>query len=61
LPLMNKNPQILPLSQRLIIKQKELLTRDVYIKDLLDKGASRAKIIAETTMKEVREKMGLTI
>ena len=42
-------------------KQKELQTRDVYIKDLLDKGASRAKIIAETTMKEVREKMGLSV
>ncbi len=40
-------------------KQKELQTRDVYVKDILTKGASRAKIIAETTMKEVREKMGL--
>lgn len=40
-------------------KRKELLTRDVYVKELLNKGASRAKIIAETTMKEVREKMGL--
>ena len=40
-------------------KQKELQTRDVYVKDILAKGAARAKIIAETTMKEVREKMGL--
>ena len=40
-------------------KQKELQTRDVYVKEILAKGASRAKIIAETTMKEVREKMGL--
>lgn len=40
-------------------KQKELQTRDVYVKEILNKGASRAKIIAETTMKEVREKMGL--
>lgn len=40
-------------------KQKELLTRDVYVKEILSKGAGRAKIIAETTMKEVREKMGL--
>jgi tryptophanyl-tRNA synthetase len=40
-------------------KQKELQTRDVYVKDILEKGANRAKIIAETTMKEVREKMGL--
>jgi tryptophanyl-tRNA synthetase len=40
-------------------KQKELQTRDVYVKEILNKGASRAKIIAETTMKEVRSKMGL--
>jgi tryptophanyl-tRNA synthetase len=40
-------------------KQKELQTRDVYVKEILNKGASRARIIAETTMKEVREKMGL--
>ncbi|MCX6722367.1 MAG: tryptophan--tRNA ligase [Candidatus Staskawiczbacteria bacterium] len=40
-------------------KQKELQTRDVYVKDILSKGASRARIIAETTMKEVRSKMGL--
>jgi hypothetical protein len=40
-------------------KEKELLTRDVYVKDILTKGAARARIIAETTMKEVREKMGL--
>ena len=40
-------------------KQKELQTRDVYVKDILDKGSSRAKTIAETTMQEVRQKMGL--
>lgn len=40
-------------------KRKELQTRDVYIKEILNKGASRAKIIAENTMKEVRSKMGL--
>jgi tryptophanyl-tRNA synthetase len=40
-------------------KQKELSTRDIYVKGILSKGASQAKIIAETTMKEVREKMGL--
>jgi tryptophanyl-tRNA synthetase len=40
-------------------KRKELQTRDVYIKEILAKGSIRAKIIAETTMKEVREKMGL--
>jgi len=40
-------------------KQKELATRDVYVKDILEKGASRARIIAEATMQEVRSKMGL--
>ncbi|MDP3882461.1 MAG: tryptophan--tRNA ligase [Candidatus Staskawiczbacteria bacterium] len=41
-------------------KQKELLTRDVYVQEMLAKGAARAKILAETTMKEVRSKMGLS-
>jgi len=40
-------------------KQKELETRGVYIKEILDKGAARARIIAKTTMEEVRSKMGL--
>jgi tryptophanyl-tRNA synthetase len=40
-------------------KQKELQTRDVYVKDILSKGAARARIIAQSTMQEVREKMGL--
>lgn len=40
-------------------KQKELETRDVYVKDILQKGASRAQIIAQTTMQEVKQKMGL--
>jgi len=41
-------------------KQKELQTRDVYVKEMLNKGASRAKIIAQSTMQEVRSKMGLS-
>jgi tryptophanyl-tRNA synthetase len=41
-------------------KQVELQTRDIYVKEILNKGASRAKIIAETTMSEVRSKMGLS-
>jgi tryptophanyl-tRNA synthetase len=40
-------------------KQKELLSREVYVKEILNKGKSRASIIAQTTMQEVREKMGL--
>jgi tryptophanyl-tRNA synthetase len=41
-------------------KQKELMTRDVYVKEILKNGASRAETIAKTTMQEVREKMGLS-
>lgn len=41
-------------------KQKELQSREVYIKEILEKGQDRARIIAETTMLEVRSKMGLT-
>ncbi len=40
-------------------KQKELQTRDVYVKEILSRGASRAKTIAEATIKETKEKMGL--
>lgn len=40
-------------------KQKELQTRDVYVKEILSKGASRAEAIAKLTMQEVRSKMGL--
>jgi len=40
-------------------KQKELLTREVYVDEILKNGKSRAEVIARTTMQEVREKMGL--
>lgn len=40
-------------------KQKELLQREVYVKDILDKGAERARVIAQSTMQDVRKKMGL--
>lgn len=40
-------------------KQKELLSRDVYVQEILNKGKARAQTIAQTTMQEVREKMGL--
>ncbi len=40
-------------------KQKELLSKDAYVQEILTKGAARAEILAETTMKEVHEKMGL--
>lgn len=41
-------------------KQKELLTREVYVQEILKQGQSRAQTIAQLTMKEVRQKMGLT-
>ncbi|MBI2054204.1 MAG: tryptophan--tRNA ligase [Candidatus Staskawiczbacteria bacterium] len=40
-------------------KQKELLSREVYVKEILNKGKSRAQTIAHATMQEVRSKMGL--
>jgi len=40
-------------------KRKELLNREVYVREILNKGEKRAKIIAQSTMKEVRQKMGL--
>lgn len=41
-------------------KRKELLSREVYVQETLKLGARRAKIIAESTIQEVRKKMGLT-
>ncbi len=40
-------------------KQKELLTREVYVQEILKQGQVRAQNIAQSTMQEVREKMGL--
>lgn len=40
-------------------KKKELLKREVYIREILNQGAERAKIIAQSTMEKVRKKMGL--
>ena len=40
-------------------KRKELLSREVYIKEILNQGAKRAEIIAQSTIQEVRKKMGL--
>lgn len=40
-------------------KKKELLTREVYVKEILNQGAKRAQSIAQSTMQEVRKKMGL--
>lgn len=40
-------------------KRKELLAREVYVEEILKQGAKRARVIAQSTMQEVREKMGL--
>lgn len=40
-------------------KRKELLSRRVYVKEILEQGRKRAQVIAQSTMKEVRQKMGL--
>lgn len=41
-------------------KKKELLSREVYIKEILTRGRKRAETIAQTTMADVRKKMGLS-
>lgn len=42
-------------------KKKELLTREIYIQEILNRGAKRAESIAQSTMQDVRKKMGLLI
>jgi len=40
-------------------KQKELSLREVYVEEILKQGQRRALIIAQETIREVKEKMGL--
>jgi tryptophanyl-tRNA synthetase len=40
-------------------KRKELISREDYIKEILDQGTKKAKILAQSTMEEVRKKTGL--
>lgn len=40
-------------------KRKELLSREVYVKEILSQGSRKAKTIADSTMYEVRKNMGL--
>ncbi len=40
-------------------KRKELIGREAYVKEILSSGAKKANIIAESTIKEVREKIGI--
>ncbi|MDP3996054.1 MAG: tryptophan--tRNA ligase [bacterium] len=41
-------------------KRNELLSREVYVKEILEQGAKRAQTIAQSTMQEVKKKMGLS-
>ncbi len=40
-------------------KRKELLTREVYLREILNQGAKKARVIAQSTLQEVKKKMGL--
>jgi tryptophanyl-tRNA synthetase len=40
-------------------KRRELLQREVYVEELLSQGAKKAQVIAQSTMQEVKNKMGL--
>jgi tryptophanyl-tRNA synthetase len=40
-------------------KRAELAARPDYVKEVLDDGAKHASVIAQATMQEVRQKMGL--
>lgn len=41
-------------------KRKELLSREVYVKEILEQGRKKAEIIAQSTLQEVKKKMGLS-
>jgi len=40
-------------------KRKELLSREVYVREILNQGRKRAQVIAQSTLQEVKKKMGL--
>jgi len=40
-------------------KKKELLSREVYVKEVLEQGRKRAQVLAQSTMENVRKNMGL--
>ncbi|MEK9134997.1 MAG: tryptophan--tRNA ligase [Patescibacteria group bacterium] len=40
-------------------KRKELLSREVYVREILEQGRKKAEIIAQSTIVKVRQKMGL--
>lgn len=40
-------------------RRAELAAKPGYVKEVLDDGAKRARVIAQQTMQEVRQKIGL--
>jgi len=40
-------------------KRKELLQREVYVREILEQGRKKAEVIAKSTIAEVKKKMGL--
>ena len=42
-------------------KRKELLQREVYVREILHRGKKKAEVIARSTIQEVRKKMGLPL
>ena len=40
-------------------KKKEFSAREVYVKEILNRGRARAQTIAQSTMEDIRKKMGL--
>jgi len=40
-------------------KRKELLGREVYVKEILEQGTKKAEVLIQSKMEEVRKKMGL--
>jgi tryptophanyl-tRNA synthetase len=51
----NMNQALAPIRAR----RAEFAARPGYVKEVLDDGAKRARVIAQATMQEVRQKMGL--
>jgi tryptophanyl-tRNA synthetase len=51
----NMNLALVPIRAR----RAEFAARPGYVKEVLDDGAKRARVIAQATMQEVRQKMGL--
>lgn len=42
-------------------KRKELLQREIFLKEILERGKKKASLVAKTTMQEVKTKMGFLL